>query len=358
MTKDSCIKSKDLLEPLVGLFALNFHFQRKSFLKSLALENPEYYIKVLEPVLLYQYEKIFGFEFLPGESYQHFDNAGISLSAEYVSGYTRTQNCQRLVDPSVSFNYGFFIESPYSIEVTVKEASRYSKMRRNVFFSTTPIDDHLLEYVNPRLLYKKAKVKKSTGAFPYWVDLKLFMKYGCHSGTLTSGLTYDDIHKSVYMYKFAADPFRTYATGGYKILTTDRSVRGPSEESLDLASAFERWEGFGLMRAHRVDNPISYGVWDHETFGTYYYVEKYGAYYPPPWRINRAKRVRSSVYTESVHKKSRKVRNPVNEEESNKMYFFKASGHPTSLTSAVSTAVSEVDFPRSEEEDLDRKSVV
>jgi hypothetical protein len=353
MTKHNLYKPKRLSEDLSGLFSLSFHYQRKEFLRSLYEQDQEHYLKHIEPYMPFLYEKFFSYEFFKGDSAWHIDNGGVSFSAPYVSGYTRTQIVQRMVDPGVQYGYGCFVESPLSLEVSVKEASKFSKERRIAFKKTVPINDQVIEYSMPRYSFKRKNTKRNTGIFPEWLDINLFFKYGRQSGTLTRGLQGEDLYRAITQYKFSRNPFEIFVNGGYKLLTMERSRRGSCEEHLLLAQAFEEWDLIHPNRVNRIDVPLNpLDTARDDKYRVYTYLADQGLFTPPPWRVDRAKRIRSSVGSQQ-RKKFKFSRKPKEKEDLHKMHFFKAAGMPTSLASSIASLSTdtEVEGSSSEEEE-------
>jgi len=138
--------------------------------------------------------------------------------------------------------------------ISLSEAKKFSRYRKKVYSESPLEDSSLYDYIYPRIRYNM-KERVLPRCLPRWAEVNALLYDNLSSGTLTVGLCGEEIMQAVCRQKFAGDPFRARATGGYSILTEWRSLRPPSQEWLDLAECLMRTNPISTVRVKRSDLP-------------------------------------------------------------------------------------------------------
>jgi len=251
-------KPKIVFSKLFGALTSDYHWERKKGLQSFSAEHPDKYAKI-EKYVAYQYQRIFGWEFFPGDSLLNFYNLGVT-NAPVQEGYKRLTDVEQLVPPGEKDMNIEIFSLPDAKSYSKAEAKDFSIRRKRLFKSTTVKDDLLLLYMKPRILQRnKVKSRAPRGALPLWADLRLLAKFGTTTGRLTSGLDGVDLHYAVKHQCFASDPFGSRANGGYIVLTQYHRQKISSEEAREVASVLQGSEVYGSFNVHRYDQPIEIG---------------------------------------------------------------------------------------------------
>jgi len=354
MTKEEYWRAKSKITPLIGSFFQQEHWERKKALYSYYTESEDYVEK--ERWIAFHYEKIFGYEFQRSDSMWNFLNGGLCYETPRMSGYVQGWKAERLHHPGVRFDDLNYQESNLLTSVTKTSARAFQKKRNELFRSAPVMDTAVVDYVYPRLEMNKKKnihLTREGASLPMWADLSLLTQYGMTTGKITSGLRGEDIYKAVLYQKFAPDPFKARAEGGYKILTNYHSERGPSEEHLALAKILQEAEFFESRLAKRFD--VKLGVkdlWDSH-YLLYDYLLEHGkiTVMPPPGTKRRP-----SVLSEISASDRRRLRKVPRKEsyrpKSPELNIFNQVGRDGPHTGSVSHAsvhFSDVSLSQAEE---------
>jgi hypothetical protein len=251
-----CIKPKVKLDPLMGSFFSRQHWERKLGLRGISEDDPEFYMSI-EKRLTCLYERIHGYEFRPGDSKQNFFNGGICLRTPILNGLIKSWKVENMVAPPTNILFDTTYVSPFipakKRSVPHKEALLFQKQRKAVYKSSPVIDASVHYYSNPKIIYNKKQSRTDHKMIPTWADLLYVAQYKRTTGVLASGLPPEEIIKAVSRQVFASDPFRARSTGGYEVLTPIRSIRGASEENMDIAVFLASLEQRRVLYVHRTD---------------------------------------------------------------------------------------------------------
>jgi hypothetical protein len=232
-------KPKAFIDPLIGALFSRQHWERKLALRGLASEHPEDY-KKYEYRIAFFYHLFFGYELYKEETFRHFDNCGVMQSTPILNGYIKSWRVEHMVAPNSSIMFDVRYNSPFHVSriktVPHKEAKAFSILRKKLYQRSPVIDNSVYLYSNPRIRYNKKQIKASR-LLPVWADYLYLANHGRSTGAITAGLSPEDIILAPIRQVFSNDPFRARATGGYEVLTSWRSPRGPSEEMV-VASEF------------------------------------------------------------------------------------------------------------------------
>jgi len=254
MTKNSLYKPASFWDGYFGAFSAQSHWERKAAFR--ALYSPDNGYKYVEDFIAYHYERSFGYEFQKGESYMHFDNGGLRGDVPYLGGISKFWKVCKMNTPSETYDGNIFHDTPFFTEINMKKAKDFQKLRKAVFRNTTPFPMEYVEYVYPRIILNKKKNSRLTqygAVVPVWADLNLIAQYGATSGSATSGIVGDEMILAVENQRFASDPFRARATGGYSIATQYHTDRPCSAEMYNLGHMLSRLDIDENYRVLRYD---------------------------------------------------------------------------------------------------------
>jgi len=282
MSVDKLTKRSTFWDGIFGAFSGQEHWERKNSLRSFSETIDDY--ERIDKYIAYHYERTFGPEFSRGDSYNHFDNSGTTSSSPFKGGFRKEWRVDKLVTPNVSYESNIFHESPFLIEVNRKESKEFSKIRWKAYKYSSVESTEMVEYVYPRIKSNKKNNKYLTrlgAVLPWWADIKLVLEHGATSGTITSGLVGEQILKAVHNQRFAPDPFKSRATGGYEILTAWRTSRSESSEMHILGNILSELSLIHPYIVKRYDVKLGPAdVWRPE-FILYDYLVDQGALVPP-----------------------------------------------------------------------------
>lgn len=238
MSPKSLVKPKKYMEPLLGAFFSRFHWERKLALRGLAEDEPLWY-KKHEFRLAFLYEQFYGWEFHKTETTNHFDNCGINSSVPIIDGYSKLYKVEKKVAPYSNNMFDITYQTPFRVSgrkaYPTKVSRQFQIARKKLYKETTPDYNFIPNYIDPRIEYNN-KQRPFKKVLPVWADMLYLVSHGKSSGSITCGLSSDQILDAARHQIFAKDPFRALATGGYKILTTWRSSRPPDEEWLVVSN--------------------------------------------------------------------------------------------------------------------------
>jgi len=259
-TPTTIVKPKLYMENILGAFFARHHWERKIAIRGFAKHFPEQYEQIQDRVT-FMYEKTFGWEFYKGDSLTPFDNGGLSMKPRNV-GHLRLYNIRGLMSPINNLTYDTTYQTPFKLafdkKVTFKESKIFQKKRKALYRQNGINDTMLYDYSNPLIIYNK-KETKIPRSLPRWADFNLIVYHSMSSGALTCGLEGQEIRNAVIRQKFASDPFRARATGGYSIDTRWRTQRPPDQEWLDIADVvmdLDKADSLYVRRADLHQNPM------------------------------------------------------------------------------------------------------
>jgi hypothetical protein len=223
MTPESIITQKGLAEPLLGALFSSTHWERKNSLKSLAVEQPEEYNRICDRLTL-SYAIIFGSEFgYNDELLDSLNGVGLRNDVPVTLGYTRTYAVCRAKAPVAEPLVDVVYSTPFGRKVLakdfpLKEKIKFQNKRKQIYRKSRYADSASIDISSP-LTEDRCTKTISERLIPHWSDLLFLFHHGETAGTLVSGLYHDDILKASLVCPYSKDPFRSYATGGYKVLT-------------------------------------------------------------------------------------------------------------------------------------------
>jgi hypothetical protein len=244
------------MNSLIGSFFSRSHWERKMGLYSYSIRDERGY-KLIQKRLADTYLRLFGYEFNKQDIYHHFMRGGIMTDPLEV-GYQKIWWIRDLMTVTPSLMYDTMYQTPFKAtsvpKPTWEESKAFQKKRRLRYKAERCMHTELYDYVNPMLTYNK-KTKLLPRVFPRWADLSLLVFHGISSGTITCGLSPEEIELAAVRQRFATDPFRARATGGYQIQTTWRSERPPSQEMLDMVDYLKKAKDVSHLKVRRTDLP-------------------------------------------------------------------------------------------------------
>jgi len=256
MSPTSLILTKQFFEPLIGCLFSRFHWEKKCSLRALAIEFPKLYTP-LQNRLCIMYERTFGYEFFKGESFSNFYNGGIRLDTPIVSGYTRTWKVEHMNMPYSNQWFDITYQTPFRKAVQrayPTKIARDFQVQRKLAYRLPARDDLIIKYIDPIIELNK-KNRPLPRLLPAWADALFLANHGMTTGSLTYGMSPENIRLAPVRQVFSSDPFRARATGGYKILTQWRSTRGPSQEWVEAADFLSAVDSRYFVFTRRTDLP-------------------------------------------------------------------------------------------------------
>jgi hypothetical protein len=306
MSATKFFKAKDAWEDLMGAFFQDFHWERKSSLMSYCVNNKDFYRKV-DRILAFHYERIFGYEFEPAESFRSFHDSGIRDTG-LSEGMYRTWAVNALRIPSVSYHHDVFHESIFSVDTSYRTAKDLNKRRKALYKDSREHNTLYFRYINPVITMNHSRRPEHFhgGAFPLWMDERSLVLYQAHSGTITSGLPDHEVVKAARGNYFAANPFAAYATGGYTIQSAwYPRLRCISTEMLEFAKLLQQTNQIGKYKISRYDTPRHLDSLDDLVKRTYYFDPFIERMAPPPWRALRKRYASTSIPSKRKGKRIR-----------------------------------------------------
>jgi len=239
----------------LGDLFLETHWERKNAYHS--SESLDFFSKSdLDKFVPFHYELIFGYEFYRSDSYNHYTNTGLRLTGSPESGMIRTWKLQKLRDPSWRCESYFLYSQPFVQDYSPVDKHKFSKFRKNLWKKSKPFDTVLIDYVNPIIEYNKKKNPYLTSrCLPLWADMRSLVFDNVTSGAIASGLPKDLILDSYFNQRFAPDPYKARARGGYSFNTLYRSSRGPDLEMLLLTDILLNADDLESNHIKRYDVP-------------------------------------------------------------------------------------------------------
>jgi hypothetical protein len=200
---------------------------------------------------------------------------GLYEEAPLNEGFLKEWKVSKLTTPRVVDTGDVMYELPFDLkEVTMGEAKRFSRKRKHVYKSSEPFDTTFIDFVMPKIrLNKKYKPSLTSEArnTPLFSEVKSLILLGRHTGKLVSCLSENEAKLAVNRQKFAVDPFYARATGGYSVITTHRTQRGPYSELLDLTDVLFSHQLVSSNYAYDRRKVIPHVTWancydDHMTY--------------------------------------------------------------------------------------------
>lgn len=253
MTTTFVERPKLILSPLVSFINAQYHWERKLILRSFSEMYPKTY-KEYSKKLPFFYELIFGYEFHKTDSLLHFKNGGVSSTAPYRTGFLKSVLSDRLVSPSDNITDSIIYNTPFFTEWKRADSKAFSLKRKNTYKKTHPnTNSFVFEYVNPYITEnndRKPQLPRLAGVLTDAQETKLIVNHNLTSGKFTHGLNSDQMLKALQMNSLSNNPFKSFATGGYRVDTKWRKIPMVSSDAVFL------WEHFStsvdLMRDYIV----------------------------------------------------------------------------------------------------------
>jgi hypothetical protein len=241
MSKEKLTLKKSLLPQLFGALSGEFHWERKNALRSIIFPREMEY---MWNYIAFQYELVFGWEFTPGDSMGHPDNAGVNPLATRVVGFDLLRYVDSLEPPKHSFESQMSLSIyPTRNPIPASEAKKFSIKRKKTYLTTKNIpNSYSLEAINPRIRLNnniRPELSNEAKSTPFWQAARLLLMDGVHTGTITCGLTNEKARRALSSHSLAPNPFEAKATGGYSIETLHYHPSGPPEELVELMDCIE-----------------------------------------------------------------------------------------------------------------------
>jgi len=249
MTTMYCKRPKQVLSPLVAFLSAQYHWERKLILRSFSEMFPQTY-KEYSKRLPFLYELIFGYEFHKTDSLLHFKNGGVSTIAPVVTGFYKSVMAERLVSPADNIVDSIIYTTPFFTEWKRSDAKAFSIKRKATYKKTHQhTNGFVFEYCNPYIEEnnnRKPQLPRLAGVLTDAQETKLIVNHNLTSGKFTHGLNSDQMLKALQMNSLSKFPFKSFATGGYRVITKWRGVPMVPSDQVFL------WEHFStkvdLMR--------------------------------------------------------------------------------------------------------------
>jgi len=202
---------------VAAIFQRRFHYQRKSILSSIILPS--------RWKAAYHYERIFGSEYSPGESFLHPEMWGVNPLAPRTSGYVTGGLLRKAVTPKHQDEEQrrlWSIMYPWKV---AKPSKEFSMVRR-----TMKRKAHLVhyteyeEYLNPRIEEPKDNhlgVDFFLGKYqlPRWADLQNIIWNQQTTGRTTMGTYPKRAAYGMLSNLLSSNPIHSWIKGGYYIET-------------------------------------------------------------------------------------------------------------------------------------------
>jgi len=266
ITADKIETQKGLAEPLLGSLFASTHWERKSSLHSLFIEKKDEYLKVNNRVI-HAYALLFGSEFgLKDELLDSFEGSGINGFGRLTLGNTRTYAVNRMKTPVAEPLVDVVYSTPFGRhvlgkDISAKEKRKFAKRRKRVYKKSWWSDSTLLDISSPIIKERHSK-RVTERLIPHWADLLYLFHHGQTAGTLVSGLWHDDIIKAPYVCPYSSDPFRSFATGGYEVITPKwyngyNSIPLASKEQVELSAILKDSDYRSHLYIYKGDNEVS-----------------------------------------------------------------------------------------------------
>ncbi|WZH62088.1 RNA-dependent RNA polymerase [Fusarium graminearum ormycovirus 1] len=221
MSYDRCERPKLILEPLVSIFTMRYHWERKQVLESFAAEFPDYY-KEKSSIIPFQYECFFGFEFTQGDSLWNFRNSGVSSTSPVQTGHLKTWAVQRLKSPGDNIQDSFLYETPFYTEWKEADSKAFSIKRKSLYRSSLPSQTAVFDYAHPIIELnknRKPELPRIASLISDYTEMKLVVNHQMTTGKFLFGLSGNGAQKALSLCSRARNPYEAYATGGYKVST-------------------------------------------------------------------------------------------------------------------------------------------
>jgi hypothetical protein len=249
-----------------SVFTKRFHWERKEICQSL---TPDIIIHMSRA-----YERIFGYEFYPGESMLNPENLGINYLAYPIEGYTDTYSVSQLKPPGPPRG-AITTLLPLVEELPLRDRKEFHILRRRMWNWRSVKNDTIHKAIYPTSVdieTTSATLSVAARSTPMWSEL-LDIEYNFHSsGKLTRGELPSTAIKAVLENARSCDPYRSYATGGSIITTPYYIERPPDHESLVFATTVSLCDmssdGEVIQLLHRPP-PLQVAEWEFPLlFGT------------------------------------------------------------------------------------------
>lgn len=189
------------------------------------------------PYISYHYERIFGFEFFSGECVNHPDNLGINYLAFPIKGWTSDHPLNRMTGPKKTF-YDIEIPIPFVGRMSTYDAKEIHKSRK-VAWKTRKVDYNLArELVDPIVEMRGTRRVRPdiwSKSIPMWAEQSQSVWTHRTTRKWVHGLSDAEINSALGDTKYAADPYRAYASGGYNIVTGGYEERPAYDQHLQVA---------------------------------------------------------------------------------------------------------------------------
>jgi hypothetical protein len=189
-------------------------------------------------------------------------------------------------------------------------------MRKSLYKKSPEKSMAEFRYLEPVIEYNHNRTVRDLGVpsggchFPTWLDERMLALCGEHSGSITHGLPRELIYKAAISNHFAANPYYSYATGGYRFINHWRSTRIAGSEQVEFARILASSIISDKHKVYRYDE-----MWPLESapdlkFGSYSFNQIKEMLEPPPWR-KRKRYATSSLRTRRYVPRARYEYKPV-----------------------------------------------
>jgi len=223
MTRSELILQKGMAEPILGALFSSTHWERKNSLCSIFQEKEKEFLAINNR-LIHCYALLFGTEFGPkDELTDSFWGIGINGNAPLALGASRSYKVARMRAPPAEHMVDVVYSTPFGRKVSerafsLKQKKLFSRLRRRTYKASRLSDSASLDISEPLVRDLNTKFIPEK-LIPYWADLLYLFHQGRTAGTITSGLEGKDVIRATQRCPYSKDPYRSFATGGYQILT-------------------------------------------------------------------------------------------------------------------------------------------
>jgi len=258
MSSVQLIRTKDVSNAFVGSLFGRFHWERKNSLVAFFMNNKTFYKRYKKRVCRL-YDLLYGYEFYKGDIYSHPSEGGICIDAPITVGTSKSFIVNEYLRPYENFMFEFPFATPFKKrDAKVYPHSigkKFQLDRMKAYKNFDPISSYTFFYSSPRIEYNDIE-HSSSKLLPEWCELQFLLLYNASSGTFTHGCPPENVKDTSIRYKFADDPFRARARGGYKILDPVFSNSPCGKEREELGEFLSQVENRQLYSISRADKEV------------------------------------------------------------------------------------------------------
>jgi len=236
-------------------------------IRSFFKRNEDRYRKRYTRFLPFLYETIFGYELFKGDSLTNFDNVGVSTSAPVQIGDIRTWKVESLISPYQGFEDCFSFDTPFFGGWKEGDAKEFSLLRKSTYKQSRKASTFLRDYVQPKLTFnldRKIELSPLGRVVSDYQEAKLLIHHRMTTGRFTCGLDTNQMRLAIERYPLAPNPYKVYASGGYKVETPWRTHRPQSAEIEEINEFLSSsLDAVGMYKVPRINTYSIEQALDH-----------------------------------------------------------------------------------------------